>query len=49
MDEYKRDYTVFSPRSYSMYGSHSSNICGRRCSKLVKSPLWIKCSCKKTN
>lgn len=37
----------FRYRNYSMYGSMSDGVCGRRCSKIQpKGSNWVKCTCK---
>ena len=45
MESYIRNFQKFSYRNYSMYGSQSDNICGRRCSKIACPGVWVKCSC----
>jgi hypothetical protein len=43
-NKYIRNYNVFRYRNYSMYGSHS-NVCGRRCIKIINSKIWTDCKC----
>jgi len=46
--DYIRDYRLFKYRNYSMYGSNSE-VCGRRCLKIVNSSIWSKCKCNLQN
>lgn len=47
-NEYIRNYDVFRYRNYSMYGSNS-NVCGRRCIKIINSKIWTNCKCNSHN
>ena len=45
MEQYKRNFERFSYRNYSMYGSQSDKVCGRRCAKISCPGIWVKCKC----